>query len=49
VETIFVRPHPPAPAGLPPAVRAELEADEALELDDEDDDKDDKAEGDEYI
>ena len=34
-ETIFVRPHPPAPAELPPAVRAELEADEALELDDD--------------
>jgi CDP-diacylglycerol--serine O-phosphatidyltransferase len=49
-ETLFVRTRPPAPAELPPAVRAELEADEALELDDdEDDEKSDKEEGDEYI
>jgi CDP-diacylglycerol--serine O-phosphatidyltransferase len=48
-ETLFFRPHLPTPAELPPAVRAELEADEALELDDVDDEKDDKAEGDEYI
>jgi CDP-diacylglycerol--serine O-phosphatidyltransferase len=48
-ETIFIRPHPPAPEQLPLAIRAELEADEALELDDVDDEKDDKAEGDEYI
>jgi CDP-diacylglycerol--serine O-phosphatidyltransferase len=49
VETVLVRARPSAPAELPPAVRAELEADEALEPDDLDDDKDDKSEGDEYI
>jgi CDP-diacylglycerol--serine O-phosphatidyltransferase len=48
-ETIFIRARPPATAELPAAVRAELEADEALELDDEDEEKDDKPEGDEYI
>jgi len=48
-ETLLVRPHPPAPEAVPPALRAELEADEALELDDEDEEKDDKSEGDEYI
>ncbi len=49
VETVLARARPPAPAELPPAVRAELEADEALEPDDLDDDKDDKSEGDEYV
>jgi CDP-diacylglycerol--serine O-phosphatidyltransferase len=48
-ETLLVRPRPPAPEAVPPALRAELEADEALELDDADDEKDDKDEGDEYI
>jgi len=37
----------PAVAALPPAVRAQLEADSALEADD--DDVDAKEEGDEYI
>jgi len=48
-ESIFVHARPrPAPEQLPAAVRAELEADEALELDDEDDEGDSKR-SDEYI
>jgi CDP-diacylglycerol--serine O-phosphatidyltransferase len=41
------RPHPPHE--LPPAVRAEIEADEALEPDEEEEDEEAKREGDEYI
>jgi len=47
-ESLLAHARPPPPAAqLPPAVRAELEADEALEL--EDDEDDDKEERDEYI
>ncbi len=50
-EAIVFRGRPAAEvaARLPPAVRAELEADEALEPDDEDVDGGDKQESDEYI
>jgi CDP-diacylglycerol--serine O-phosphatidyltransferase len=47
-ETLLARARPPNAAQLPPAVRAELEADEALEPD-EDDVDGDKEEQDEYI
>ncbi len=47
-ESLLAHARPPPPAEkLPPAVRAELEADEALEL--EGDEEDDKEERDEYI
>jgi CDP-diacylglycerol--serine O-phosphatidyltransferase len=47
-ESVFAHARPaPDAAKLPPAVRAELEADEALEL--EDDEDDDKEQRDEYI
>ncbi len=52
VETLFFRRAvQPAPTELPPAVRAELAADEALEPDDPEDNEgeDAKEEGDEYI
>jgi CDP-diacylglycerol--serine O-phosphatidyltransferase len=48
-EALIARARPPRPAeSLPPAVRAELAADEALEPDEEDDEAD-KTEQDEYI
>jgi len=48
-EALIARARPPRPAeSLPPAVRAELAADEALEPDEEDDEAD-KSEQDEYI
>ncbi len=47
-ESVFFRRRAPEPAKLPAALRAELEADEALEPDDEDVDGA-KDEGDEYI
>ncbi len=47
-ESLFVRSRAPKPAQLPASLRAELEADEALEPDDEDVAAD-KDEGDEYI
>jgi CDP-diacylglycerol---serine O-phosphatidyltransferase len=47
--TLFRRPAAPSPARLPAAVRAELDADEALEADDDDVAPEAKREGDEYI
>jgi CDP-diacylglycerol--serine O-phosphatidyltransferase len=47
-ETLIARARPPRAESLPPAVRAELAADEALEPDDEDVETD-KSEQDEYI
>jgi len=44
----LLRPRTAPAQKLPPSIRAELEADEALEPDD-DDDLEAKAEGDEYI
>jgi len=41
--------HPSRRAALPPAVKAELEADEALEADDEDDDEEAAGEDGGYI
>jgi hypothetical protein len=47
--TLFRRPVVPSPARLPASVRAELDADEALEADDDDVAPEAKREGDEYI
>lgn len=49
-ESIIARARPRPAVALPPAVRAEIEADEALEPDDEDaEGEDEKREGDEYV
>lgn len=49
-ETLFTPRKPPVVAELPPAVRAELEADEALEVDEEEDlDDESKDRRDEYV
>ena len=48
-ESIFEKARTLDRARLPPAVRAELDADEALEPDPEDEDESDKPEEDEYI
>jgi CDP-diacylglycerol--serine O-phosphatidyltransferase len=48
-ESLFFRPRPHAVAELPPAMRAELEADEALEPEEDDLEVEAKGRGDGYV